>query len=95
MADAPQLQQINFFSFESGSLQDLLAELWTRFSQEKSDMISAMAPNVALDNSQHISFTIHMDSVMMYELLGEFFYCKPVEKDLKIIPLPLLLLPLI
>jgi hypothetical protein len=24
MADAPQLQQINFFSFESGSLQDFL-----------------------------------------------------------------------
>jgi hypothetical protein len=43
-------------------------------------MISSLAPNVALENSQHISFTIQMDSVMLYELVGEFFLLKSRKK---------------
>jgi hypothetical protein len=80
MTEAPPEQQINFFSFDSGSLQDLHAELWAKFSQEKSALHFVMAPNVALDNSHHISFSIQMDSVMLFELLGEFFLLKAGRK---------------
>jgi hypothetical protein len=61
MTEAQPEQQINFFRFDSGTLHDLHAKLWTKLNQAKSAMIAALAPNVALDNSQHISFSIHMD----------------------------------
>jgi hypothetical protein len=72
---------MNFLSFDSGSLEDLTAEIWAKVCLAKSAMSSIMTPSVSLDNTHHISFKIQMDSVMLYELLGEFFMLQAGRKQ--------------
>jgi hypothetical protein len=81
MVDMPQVQQMNFLSFDSGSFEDLTAEIWAKVCLAKSAMSSAMSPSVSLDNTHHISFNIQMDSVMLYELLGDFFMLQAGRKQ--------------
>jgi hypothetical protein len=39
--------------------------------------------NIFQDNTQHISFEIQLDSVMLYELLGEYFLLQAGRKENK------------
>jgi hypothetical protein len=81
MVDIPQEQQTNVFSFVSGSLADLTAEIWARITLAKAAMSSVLVPNISLDNTQHITFKVQMDSVMLYELLGEYFLLQSGRKQ--------------
>jgi hypothetical protein len=58
MVDIPQEQQANVFSFVSGSLADLTAEIWAKITLEKAAMSSVLVPNISLDNTQHITFKV-------------------------------------
>jgi hypothetical protein len=82
MMDMSTVQQVNFLRFDSGSFEDLSAEIWAKFCMAKSAMSSVLAPSVSLDNTNHISFKIQMDQAMLYELLGEFFLLKTGRKQI-------------
>jgi hypothetical protein len=81
MVDMPQVQQMSFLSFDSGSFKDLSAEIWAKVCLAKFAMSSVMSPSVSLNNTHHISFNIQMDSVMLYELLGDFFMLQAGRKQ--------------
>ncbi|KAK1695204.1 hypothetical protein QYE76_011901 [Lolium multiflorum] len=80
MMDMYPVQQMNFLSFDYGSFEALSAEIWAKVCLAKAAMSSTLAPSVSLDNTHHISFKIQMDSVMLYELVGEFYLLQARRK---------------